>query len=109
MYICSKSSEMLTIETISRIDFEKESQIIKALANPIRLKMIGLLLNDECCVSDVTNILGISQSTASQHLAVLKYNGIVSPQKHGTKTCYIVDNAEVKEIILILINKYKVK
>lgn len=100
---------MLTIETINRIDFEKESQIIKALANPIRLKMVGLLLNDECCVSDVTNILGISQSTTSQHLGILKYNGIVFPKKHGTKTCYIVDNAEVKEIIQILINKYKVK
>ncbi len=105
MYFCSKSSEMLTIETLNRIDFEKESQVFKALANPIRLKMIGLLLNDECCVSDITNILGISQSTASQHLAVLKYNGIVSPKKHGTKTCYIIDNTEIKDIIKILINK----
>ena len=100
---------MLTIKEINQIDFERESQILKALSNPIRLKMVGLLLNDECCVTDVTNALGISQSTTSQHLGILKYNGIVYPKKFGTKTCYIVDNIEVESIIKILINKYNVK
>ena len=97
---------MLKIETINKIDFEKESQIFKALANPLRLKMVGLLLNDECCVTDVTNALEISQSTSSQHLGILKNLGIVYPKRYGTKTCYIVNNPEVKMIIQILINKY---
>ncbi|MFK5959705.1 MAG: metalloregulator ArsR/SmtB family transcription factor [Lutibacter sp.] len=100
---------MLTIKEINQIDFDKESQILKALSNPIRLKMVGLLLNDECCVTDVTNALGISQSTTSQHLGILKYNGIVYPKKFGAKTCYVVDNLEVENIIKILINKYNLK
>jgi ArsR family transcriptional regulator len=97
---------MLTIEAINKIDFDRESQILKALANPLRLKMVGLLLNDECCVTDITNTLGISQSTSSQHLGILKNSGIVYPKRYGTKTCYIVDNQEVKQLISMLINKY---
>jgi len=97
---------MLTLEAINKIDFEKESQVIKSLSNPLRLKMVSLLMNDECCVTDITNALGISQSTSSQHLAILKSNGIVYPKRYGTKTCYIVENEEVKQIIEILINKY---
>ena len=96
---------MLKIETINKIDFEKESQIFKALANPLRLKMVGLLLNDECCVTDVTNALGISQSTSSQHLAILKNLGIVYPKRYGTKTCYIVKNELVIKIFAILVNE----
>jgi DNA-binding transcriptional ArsR family regulator len=78
---------MLTIDTINKIDFETESEIIKALANPIRLQMIGLLMNNECCVTGITNTLGISQSTSSQHLKILKSVGFVYPKKYGNKTC----------------------
>ena len=98
---------MLTIDTINKINFDKESQVLKALSNPLRLKMVSLLMNDECCVTDVTNALGISQSTSSQHLGILKNSGIVYPKKYGTKTCYIVENSEVKQIIKILVTKYK--
>ncbi|MCK5913808.1 MAG: winged helix-turn-helix transcriptional regulator [Desulfuromusa sp.] len=84
------------------MDFEKNSQILKALAHPIRLKMAEMLMDDECCVTDVTNALGISQSTSSQHLGILKNAGIVFPEKYGTKTCYFVNNEMVKKLILLL-------
>ena len=84
------------------MDFEKNSQILKALAHPIRLKMATMLLDDECCVTDVTNALGISQSTSSQHLGILKNAGILTPEKYGTKTCYVVNNELVKRLILLL-------
>ena len=84
------------------MDFEKNSQTLKALAHPIRLRMAEMLMDDECCVTDVTNALGISQSTSSQHLGILKNAGIVFPEKHGTKTCYFVNNEMVKKLILLL-------
>lgn len=87
---------------MAKIDYIKKSQILKALSHPIRLQMVDVLLDDECCVTDVVNALGISQSTSSQHLSILKNSGIVYPEKHGTKTCYIVNNDLVKEIISIL-------
>jgi ArsR family transcriptional regulator len=87
---------------MAKIDYIKKSQILKALSHPIRLQMVDVLLDDECCVTDVVNALGISQSTSSQHLSILKNSGIVYPEKHGTKTCYIVNSDLVKEIISIL-------
>jgi DNA-binding transcriptional ArsR family regulator len=87
---------------MQQINYEKNSQILKALSHPIRLQMVDVLLNDECCVTDVMNTLGISQSTSSQHLTILKTSGIVYPKKHGTKSCYIVNNEMVKDIISIL-------
>jgi len=90
---------------MQHIDYEKNSKILKALSHPIRLHMVNVLLDDECCVTDVVNALGISQSTSSQHLSILKNSGIVYPKKYGTKTCYIVTNDLVKEIISILIKQ----
>ncbi len=90
---------------MQRIDYESNSQIFKALAHPVRLQMIDVLLDDKCCVTDVMNAIGISQSASSQHLNILKNSGIVYPEKHGTKTCYIVNNENVKEIVAILKRK----
>ncbi|WP_456423677.1 ArsR/SmtB family transcription factor [Lutibacter sp.] len=87
---------------MAKIDYVKNSALLKALSNPIRLEMVDFLLDDECCVTDVVNELGISQSASSQHLAILKNNGIVYPEKHGTKTCYKVTNKLTKEIIKLL-------
>jgi len=91
--------------TMRKTVYEKNSQIFKALSHPIRLKMVDLLLDDECCVTDIVNALGISQSTSSQHLLILKNSGIVYPEKHGTKTCYKINNELVKEIVTILRRK----
>ena len=87
------------------MDFEKNSQLLKALGHPIRLKMAVMLMDDECCVTDITNALDVSQSTSSQHLGILKNAGVVSPQKYGTKTCYVVNNEMVKKIILLLLKE----
>ncbi len=64
-------------------------------------------MDNECCVTDVTNALGISQSTSSQHLKILMNAGIVNPKKYGTKTCYIVNNKTAKKIINILQKEIK--
>lgn len=87
---------------MSRIDYELNAQIFKALSHPIRLQMVDVLSDDECCVTDVMTALKISQSTTSQHLLILKNSGIIYPEKYGTKTCYIVNNELCKEIIGIL-------
>jgi ArsR family transcriptional regulator len=87
---------------MSKIDYIKNSEIFKALSNPIRLQMVDFLLDDECCVTDVVSELGISQSAASQHLSILKSSGIVYPEKHGTRTCYKVGNKLAEEIIKLI-------
>jgi DNA-binding transcriptional ArsR family regulator len=85
------------------IDFEKDSEILKAIGHPVRLKMIcGLITEYECNVNQMVAKLELPQSTVSQHLAILKSRGIITPRKDGVKTCYEVTDKRVKEIIEVL-------
>jgi ArsR family transcriptional regulator len=60
----------------------------KALADPTRLRILGLLMGGEVCVCDIHETLGIPQPKASRHLSYLKRSGLVSGQKHGLRVHY---------------------
>ncbi|MEA5000280.1 MAG: metalloregulator ArsR/SmtB family transcription factor [Endomicrobiaceae bacterium] len=82
---------------------EKDSELLKALGHPIRLKIVaGLMEHDGCNVSKMVDNLGISQSNASQHLAILKRSGILKATRNGTKTCFSISDKRVANIIQAL-------
>ena len=83
--------------------YAKKAEILKAMAHPIRLRLIKGLLGNECSVSEIVENLKIPQSTVSQHLGLLRKTGIILPKKDGVKTCYSVIDKEVIEILNILI------
>ena len=83
-------------------DYKKESDLLKALAHPVRLKMVEGLLGKECNVNKMVEALKLPQSTVSQHLGILRLNGVVTIRKEGVKTCYRVLDEKVKEIIKVL-------
>lgn len=85
-----------------RIDYSRDSEWLKALAHPVRLRMVEGLLRNECNVKKIVGKLGLPQSTVSQHLAVLKKQGIVTRRKTGVKTCYRVAHAKVAKLIGVL-------
>ena len=65
---------------IKDFDFNKQSELLKALAHPVRLKMVmGLLQGRDCNVNTMVANLRLPQSTVSQHLGVLKNKGIGLP------------------------------
>lgn len=85
------------------IDYEKESEVLKALGHPIRLRMVeGLVSDNGCNVNKIVEELKIPQSTASQHLGILKSRGIIVSRKEGVKTCYSVKDRRIPAIIEIL-------
>jgi len=84
------------------INYQKDSDILKALGHPVRLKIATGLINNECNVNKIVEKLKIPQSTASQHLGILKNRGIITPRKEGVMTCYSVINKKVLKIIDIL-------
>jgi len=88
-----------------RVNYEKVSETLKALAHPSRLKMIVGLLKDECNVTQIQKVLGLPQSTISQHLRILKNAGIIKGRREGTKTCYRVIDARVRKIVEIIKRK----
>ena len=86
-----------------KINYEENSEILKALGHPIRLRMIeGLIEKDECNVNKMVEELEIPQSTVSQHLAILKNRGIIVSRKDGVKTCYRVVDERIIEILNVL-------
>lgn len=71
------------------MDVRKASEILKAVAHPVRLTILnGLKEGTDCNVSEMAERLGLPQSTVSQHLAVLRNHGLIEPQKDGVRTCY---------------------
>jgi ArsR family transcriptional regulator len=81
------------------VNYEKVSETLKALAHPARLKMVAGLLRDECNVTKIQKVLGLPQSTISQHLKVLKSAGIIKGRREGTKTCYRVIDGQARKIL----------
>lgn len=82
-------------ETLATI----EAEFLKALANPTRLKILKFLQHSEKCVCEFTEDMGIEQSNISQHLAVLRKQGLVSCRKEGMKVIYKVNYPEVFDIL----------
>lgn len=62
----------------------------KALADPTRVRILGLLRETESCVCELCDALEVSQSTLSTHLQVIRQAGIVDTRKEGTWIYYRV-------------------
>ena len=87
------------------LNHEKISETLKALAHPARLRIVLGLLKDECNVAQIQRVLGLPQSTISQHLKVLKNADIIKGRREGTKTCYRVIDVRVRKIVEIIKRK----
>ena len=83
-------------------DYKNTSEVLKALAHPVRLRMVEGLIDHECNVNKIVKALGIPQSTASQHLAILRSKGIVRLRKEGVKTCYRVLDGRIVKLVKVL-------
>ena len=62
---------------------EQSRQLLKALADPIRLEVIHALANGERCVCDLTTELNLPQSKLSFHLKVLRDAGLLADRQSG--------------------------
>ncbi|WP_456397917.1 ArsR/SmtB family transcription factor [Desulfurobacterium sp.] len=71
---------------------EEGAECLKALASPVRLKILFKLKERPMCVTDLEKELGISQSSLSQHLRTLRYKGIVDKKREGNKVYYTISS-----------------
>lgn len=79
--------------------FKVESEVLKVLGHPIRLKIVAGLCTHECNVKHIWECLGLPQATVSQHLALLKNKGIIEGKREGVEVHYSVINPLAKKII----------
>jgi DNA-binding transcriptional ArsR family regulator len=68
--------------------YKLKAQVAKALAHESRLMIIDALNEKDMCVGELTEMVGVDQSTVSKHLSVLKQAGIVLDRKEGSNKIY---------------------
>ena len=74
-----------------------QAELCQSLSDPKRLKIIQELRREERTVSELAEILGLKQSNTSQHLAVLRRIGVISPRKEGSTVYYKLANPKIAE------------
>jgi DNA-binding transcriptional ArsR family regulator len=68
--------------------YKLKARVAKALAHESRLMIIDALYEKDMCVSELTAMVGVDQSTVSKHLSVLKHAGIILDRKEGSNKVY---------------------
>ena len=71
----------------------KITRAFKVLSDETRLRVLNLVLERECCVCEVVQALGISQSKASRALAALYDAGFIKFRKEGLWSLYSLDKS----------------
>ena len=63
--------------------------VAKALSHPVRIQIIRLLLSKKTCIGgDIVDVVGLAQSTVSEHLRILKASGIITGAITRPRVCY---------------------
>ena len=88
----------------SDIDYDRESEILKVLGHPIRLKIVAGLISQACNVKKIWECLGLPQATVSQHLALLKNKNIIIGRREGVEVYYQVTSPEAIRIVTSLLH-----
>ena len=81
---------------------ETARQLLKALAEPIRIELIAVLASGERCVCDLQSDLGLAQSRLSFHLKVMKQAGLVADRQEGRWVYYRLRAEAIDELCVWL-------
>ena len=83
----------LSREPLSEEAAEQASVVLKALGDPVRLRLMSLVASHEggeACVCDLTGAFDVTQPTISHHLRVLREAGLIGSERRGTWVYYWV-------------------
>lgn len=75
------------------------SGLFGVLSHPVRIKLLSFLRKQEMDVSQLQQALNISQSGASQHLALLKRSGLVVERRDGKHVYYRLKNPQIAQVV----------
>lgn len=80
-------------------DINQAALAIKAMAHPLRLKILCLLGNQEVSVQDIVDHVGTSQSNISQHLAILRDKGVLATRKEANFVYYRINDPRTLKLV----------
>ena len=78
---------------------ELKAEILKALAQPTRLKILELLRNGERCICEIVPAINGEQSNISRHISLMQKSHLVTTRKDGVKVMVKVKDTEIFNIL----------
>jgi ArsR family transcriptional regulator, zinc-responsive transcriptional repressor len=84
--------------SLDQANLHDACELLRALGTPHRLAIVLQLAEGPRCVHELVDVLGISQSLASQHLRVLRSTGLVTGARRGKETVYALTDEHVAHI-----------
>ncbi len=85
---------------------DEASTLLKALANRHRLIIVCQLIEKEHSVGELATLLNVRDSTVSQHLALLRKDGLVTARRDGQTIWYSIGSAAARELVRTLYRVY---
>lgn len=102
---CNVIHQDIVESTIKRMPdadtFNKLAEFFKIIGDITRTKILFALDQNEMCVCDIANVLGMSKSSISHQLGTLRRSGIVKCRKEGKEVFYMLDDEHIKEVFEI--------
>lgn len=100
---CCEATDETTIDGIigdmpHDDDFYKLAKFFKVFGDSTRVKLIHVLSRNEMCVGTISRVVGMSQSSVSHQLRVLRDNHLVKVRKEGKLSYYSLDDSHVHSI-----------
>ncbi len=95
----------LTREPLSSTQAEQIAPMLKALADPVRLRLMSLIASHdggEACVCDLNDAFALSQPTISHHLKVLHECGLIARDKRGVWVYYRAQTAALAQLAALI-------
>lgn len=83
-------------------DILQASMAIKAMAHPLRLKILCVLGDKEVSVQDIVTSVGTSQSNISQHLAILRDKGVLATRKDANRVYYRISDPRTIKLVSMM-------
>ncbi|EAR17948.1 ArsR/SmtB family transcription factor [Synechococcus sp. W2B2] len=77
-----------SVDKVLNLDSDQAQSLLKALSDPLRLRILDQLSTGERCVCDLTEALTLSQSRLSFHLKVMKEAGLLGDRQSGRWVYY---------------------
>lgn len=85
---------------------DRASELLKSLGNRHRLLILCQLVEREKSVGEMAEFLGIRDSTMSQHLQLLRKDGLVKTRRHGQTIWYSLSSGPARAVLQILFEIY---
>jgi ArsR family transcriptional regulator len=84
------------------VTFEEGASLLRVLGHPTRLQILQILTEEDHCVKNIWERLGLNQANVSQHLTMMKHRGILKAERKGGRMCYSIRDKRAVQILDLL-------